>query len=110
VYGVDASRAAIDAEQLVRANGMSDVITIVRGKVEEVELPEKVDIIISEPMGTLLLNERMIESLIAARDRFMKHNPDGTINGKMFPNNSTIFLAPFRCEVVASAGVHGVSR
>eukprot|EP01048_Picozoa_sp_COSAG05_P012682 COSAG05_NODE_1290_length_5264_cov_2884.921394_3_plen_92_part_00 len=44
---------------------------------EEVSLPEKADIIISEPMGTLLLNERMVESFVVGRDRFMKHNEQG---------------------------------
>ena len=35
--------------------------------------------LVSEPMGTLLLNERMIESYLHARDRFLKPG------GKMFP-------------------------
>ncbi len=39
----------------------------------------QVDVLVSEPMGTLLVNERMIESFIYARDRHLK--PDG----KMFP-------------------------
>ncbi|ENN73952.1 hypothetical protein YQE_09454, partial [Dendroctonus ponderosae] len=37
------------------------------GKIEEVELPEKVDIIISEPMGYMLYNERMLESYLNAK-------------------------------------------
>jgi len=34
---------------------------IVRGKLEEITLPEKVDIIVSEPIGFLLVHERMLE-------------------------------------------------
>jgi hypothetical protein len=35
-----------------------------------------VDVLVSEPMGTLLVNERMIESYLYARDRHLK--PGGT--------------------------------
>ena len=40
-------------------NGFSNQITIIKGKMEEIELPvKKVDIIISEWMGYFLLYER----------------------------------------------------
>ena len=45
----------------VDSNGMVDRITAFKGKVEEVDVPEKVDVIISEPMGFLLVHERMLE-------------------------------------------------
>lgn len=41
------------------------------GKIEDIIIPEKVDIIISEPMGYMLLNERMLESYVHAR-KFLK--------------------------------------
>ena len=100
VYGIEASRAALDARLLAQANGMGDVIEIVQGKVEEIDLPEKADVIISEPMGTLLLNERMVESFVIARDRFMKMDANSNINGKMFPSTSNVFLAPFSDEIL----------
>lgn len=37
--------------------------------VEEAELPEKVDIIISEPIGFLLVHERMLETYVIAREK-----------------------------------------
>ena len=50
----------------------SSVITIFRGKVEEVELPvEKVDIIISEWMGYCLFYESMLNTVIFARDKWL---------------------------------------
>lgn len=39
----------------------------------------QVDVLVSEPMGTLLVNERMIESYVYARDRFLKPG------GRMYP-------------------------
>ena len=52
-------------------------------------VPEKVDIIISEPMGFVLVHERMLESYVAARDRFLKPG------GIMMPTTGTIYVAPF---------------
>lgn len=40
---------------------------VIPGKVEEVSLPEQVDIIVSEPMGYMLFNERMLESYLHAK-------------------------------------------
>lgn len=39
------------AQKLIETNKRGNVITVIAGKIEEIELPEKVDIIISEPMG-----------------------------------------------------------
>ena len=50
------------------------VITLVKGKVEEVTLPdgvEKVDIIISEWMGYCLFYESMLNTVIFARDKWL---------------------------------------
>ncbi|KAL4562011.1 hypothetical protein LXL04_034199 [Taraxacum kok-saghyz] len=70
------------SKELVLSNRKIKVLrcaNVIKGKVEDVELPEKADILISEPMGTLLINERMLESYVIARDRFL------VPNGKMFP-------------------------
>ena len=40
---------------------------VIPSKIEEVKLPEDVDMIISEPMGYMLYNERMLETYIHAR-------------------------------------------
>lgn len=48
------------------------VITIFKGKVEEVELPvDKVDIIVSEWMGYSLFYESMLNTVIFARDKWL---------------------------------------
>lgn len=50
------------------------MVTLVRGKVEEVELPhgiEKVDIIVSEWMGYCLFYESMLNTVIYARDKWL---------------------------------------
>jgi hypothetical protein len=120
VYGIEASRMANHARLLSEQNRLSTPhspstsssrFQVIFGKVEEVEVPEKVDVIISEPMGTLLLNERMIESYIYARKKvtepFLPYlpSPDPDLldnqtkwlkeGGKMFPSKGAIFVAPF---------------
>ncbi|KAJ6355845.1 hypothetical protein OIU78_004053 [Salix suchowensis] len=93
VYAVEASEMAEYARKLIAGNpSLGERITVIKGKVEEVELPEKADILISEPMGTLLVNERMLESYVIARDRFL------VPNGKMFPAVGRIHMAPFSDE------------
>jgi len=91
VYGIEASDMAENARILCEANGFGDVITIIKGKAEDIELPEKVDVVISEPMGVALLNERMLESFLYCRKWL---NP----TGKMFPTTSFMYCSPFSDE------------
>ncbi|XP_036384927.1 histone-arginine methyltransferase CARM1 isoform X1 [Megalops cyprinoides] len=93
VYAVEASSVAKCAQILVKSNNLSDKITVLAGKIEEVSFPEDVDIIISEPIGYMLINERMLESYLHAR-KWLKPN------GKMFPTFSDIHLAPFTDELL----------
>ena len=76
------------AKEIVEVNGMSDKITLLQGKMEEVELPfPKVDIIISEWMGYFLLYESMLDTVLYARDKYLAPN------GLIFPDKATIFMA-----------------
>lgn len=69
-------------------NGLSDKITIIKGKIEEIELPvEKVDIIISEWMGYFLLYESMLDCVLYARDKWL------TPEGLMFPDRAVLYVA-----------------
>lgn len=78
------------AREIVAANGMSDKITLLQGKMEEVELPfPEVDIIISEWMGYFLLYESMLDTVLWARDRYLRKDGQGLI----FPDKATIFMA-----------------
>jgi len=61
----------------VNNNRLSDSVFVVAGKIEEVEIPEKVDVIISEPMGYMLFNERMLETFLHAK-KWLK--PGGVVS------------------------------
>lgn len=74
------------AREIVKVNGMEDKITLIQGKMEEIELPfPKVDIIISEWMGYFLLYESMLDTVLYARDKFLEKD------GLIFPDKATIF-------------------
>ncbi|KAK4702088.1 type I protein arginine methyltransferase, partial [Phenoliferia sp. Uapishka_3] len=89
VYAVDASAVAHKAERNIKNNGLSDIITVIKGKVEDIELPEKVDVIVSEWMGYFLLYECMLDSVLHARERFLKPT------GLMVPSQCSIMLSLF---------------
>lgn len=76
------------AREIVMVNGMADKITLLQGKMEDVQLPfPKVDIILSEWMGYFLLYESMLDTVLYARDKYLV--PGGLI----FPDKATIFMA-----------------
>jgi len=89
VIGVDMSGIVESAKKIIEANGLSDKIEIIRGKVEEISLPEgidKVDIIISEWMGYCLFYESMLDTVLYARDKWLAPG------GLMFPDKATLYI------------------
>ncbi|XP_075216451.1 arginine methyltransferase 8 isoform X2 [Lycorma delicatula] len=88
VYAVEASNIASLAEEIVKENGFTDVIQVSHCRIEDFELDDKVDIIVSEWMGFYLLHEGMLDSVICARDRFLKED------GLLFPEECILYTAP----------------
>lgn len=88
VYAIEYAEIALFAREIVKRNGLEDKITIIKGKMEEIELPvKKVDIIISEWMGYFLLYESMLDSVLWARDKYLAKG------GKMLPDRATMYVA-----------------
>ena len=98
VIAVDNSDIIDKARQNAFENGFQDVITCVRGKIEEVTMPvAKVDVIVSEWMGYCLLYESMLDSVIYARDKYL------TSGGLMVPSHAKLRIAPIaESELVTS--------
>jgi len=114
VYAIDCSNIVDRAREIVERNGFGEVITLIKGKVEEVELPgllersgwkgvegvngdggkdtdagaslKCVDIIISEWMGYFLLYESMLDTVLFARDKWL------IPNGIIFPDKAIMYL------------------
>lgn len=95
VYAVEASNMAKYAQILADTNpGVGGRVKVCNSKIEELEMDERVDILVSEPMGTLLVNERMLETYIYARDHFLKPG------GRMFPQVGRIHAALFSDDLL----------
>ncbi|XP_065310570.1 protein arginine N-methyltransferase 3-like [Dermacentor albipictus] len=86
VVGIDQSGVVYNAMDIVRENGLSEQVTLVHGRVEELELPERVDVLVSEWMGYFLLFEGMLGSVLQARDRLLRPG------GLMLPSRCQLFL------------------
>ncbi|CAO2606714.1 Protein arginine N-methyltransferase 8 [Lemmus lemmus] len=87
VFGVSIATLPVLASTVMALGSCFLVITIFKGKVEEVELPvEKVDIIISEWMGYCLFYESMLNTVIFARDKWLKPG------GLMFPDRAALYV------------------
>uniref|UniRef100_A0A3Q4AU52 type I protein arginine methyltransferase n=1 Tax=Mola mola TaxID=94237 RepID=A0A3Q4AU52_MOLML len=91
VYALESSPMAKYAQILVQSNCLSERITVLEGEVEEIGCPDMVDVIVSEPMGYMLLSDRVMGSFLRAR-KWLKPN------GLMFPSCGDIHLAPFSDE------------
>lgn len=90
VIAIECSNIADYAIKIIEENKLDNIISVVKGKVEEVILPdeiEKVDIIISEWMGYCLFYESMLDTVLYARDKWL----DKT-SGMMFPDRCTLFV------------------
>lgn len=87
VYAIECSSMADMAQEIVKLNGFSDVITVIKGKVEEIELPvAQVDVIISEWMGYFLLYENMLDTVLYARNKWLVED------GLVLPDKAGLYL------------------
>lgn len=87
VYAIERAGIYHQAVKIVQDNGLDKVITVIHGKVEEVELPvQKVDVIMSEWMGYFLLYESMLDTVIYARDKWL------ATGGVMLPDKATLYI------------------
>ena len=79
-------------------------ITLVKGKLEESELPLKeYDIIISEWMGFFLLYESMLGTVLEARDKYLKKG------GLILPDTATIYIAAIEAQEYKDEEINCVS-
>ncbi|KAJ8942264.1 hypothetical protein NQ318_008008 [Aromia moschata] len=93
VIGIDQSEVVYKAMDIIRENSLHEKIHLIKGQLEKTNLPEeKVDIIVSEWMGYFLLFEGMLDSVIYARDTYLKSD------GLMLPNRCNISIVGI-CDI-----------
>ena len=87
VYAVERTTVAAVAQQLAAANGAAEIVRVFHGDVTQIELPGRVDVIVSERLGGFGIDEGMLGPVIAARDRWLKPG------GVMIPRLVTAWTA-----------------
>lgn len=88
VYAIESEDVIKIAKLVAKKLGFQDQITFYQALSFDVELPELVDVILTETMGTFGFEEGILGSLTDARKRFLKEG------GRLIPNEVDLFLAP----------------
>lgn len=88
VYMVEPESVINVARQLAQGNGFSDRVECIQGKIENITLPQQVDVIVSVLTGNFLLQEDLLPSLFYARDKYLK------TGGVMIPNAAVMETVP----------------
>ncbi len=74
VYAIEANKeAARVAQETIDKKGYSDVITVLEGFSTDIELPEKVDLIVAEIIGSIVSEEGVVATIADAHKRFAKN-------------------------------------
>jgi protein arginine N-methyltransferase 1 len=87
VYAVEADDIIEIARENAKANGLADRIEFIQGTSTDVELPERVDVIVSDLRGILPYFEGHIPSIVDARERFLAPG------GRLVPREDRVMLA-----------------
>jgi precorrin-6B methylase 2 len=87
VYAVDSEEIVHFARQLAAANGFADRMEFIQSDSRKVQLPERVDVIISDIRGSLPLFGHAIASLEDARQRLLAPG------GRLIPQRDTLKAA-----------------
>jgi len=93
VYCVEITDIANKARELIQKNNFDHIIEVIEKPMDQIKLPEKVDVIISEWMGVALFHEGMFEIVARARDKYLKPN------GKMYPSTGTLYFGLYSEKV-----------
>lgn len=88
VYAVEQGPIADLARDLAKVNGLADRITVMHGHSTRIELPEPVDLILSETLGSFGLEEDLLENLEDARKRLLRPG------GRILPDRLQLWAAP----------------
>ncbi|MBI2677668.1 MAG: 50S ribosomal protein L11 methyltransferase [Candidatus Koribacter versatilis] len=88
VYAIEHGDAIELGRALAHANGYADRIVFIQDFSTRVQLPEKVDVIVSDLRGVLPLYQHLIPSIVDARRRFLAPG------GVLLPQEDALWFAP----------------
>lgn len=89
VVAIEADASVIPVTQaLIKENGVSDIVKVVKGRSTDIELDGKFDVIVSETIGNEAFDESIMETMIDARHRFLAPG------GILIPQTVSLMAAP----------------
>lgn len=91
IYAIDHSDIIEQARQVAERNGLTS-IEFIKTHSKNFTLPEKVDVIIQEQIGTHVFDEDMVTSVSDLRDRLLKPG------GRILPSRFQIFIEPVQLK------------
>jgi len=95
VYAIEKNKAAAErAKEWVRFRKLQDKIDIIEGDSMTVELPEKVDFVVSELIGSIATQEGVEPIIRDASQRFLKPKPAEDPRPQMIPARCQTCIAP----------------
>lgn len=103
-YLVDPSPVMQIATMIAQTNGLSDRLVCLEQKIQEVDLPEKVDTIISVFTGNFLLAEDLLPSLFYARDKYLRPG------GRLIPDKAIMEAVPVTASEFYEKNIAAWSR
>ena len=97
VYAVERGPVAHVARAVVRDNGLAARVRVLRSDARSTELPERVDVLVSECFGPLAVTGTMVSVLTEASARWLAPS------GVTVPARVRVLLAPLRSASIARA-------
>ncbi|HHW13683.1 MAG TPA: methyltransferase domain-containing protein, partial [Firmicutes bacterium] len=92
VYAIESGQILEAARAVVAENGFTDRVTFLARDSRRARLPERADVVVSETLGSLGVEENIAEILADARRRFLKPG------GRLIPSRVQTFVAPVSLE------------
>jgi ubiquinone/menaquinone biosynthesis C-methylase UbiE len=88
VYGIDKKDIVEMAKELCKFNNLIEKVIFYKGNSDDIDLPEKVDLIVTEMLWSLFISKSTMKSIKDAREKFLKEK------GRIMPESVRIYLAP----------------
>jgi protein arginine N-methyltransferase 1 len=94
VYAVDGGPIAGLARDVVAANGLGGIMTVIRAHSTQATLPEKVSLVLTDQIGNFGFNAGLFECMADARERFLAPG------GRTIPAWVELWTAPIEHAVI----------
>lgn len=112
VYSIEREPIIEIAREIASRNGFSESIVFVEGSSPNVEIPERVDVLITETIGNMGFDEGISTWVADAKERFLK--PDATIVPRQVDAVASLVSVPRDYAIIEKGGRnpcrHWISR